>query len=140
MRHRIRQQQTRLVRRLALGNAIAAIVVPGGIASARPPSTPIDSERERHATASPAQLPTLEKLEQFRFTPGDVTVATLPSLFELEGFRFQPAPVETLTAARPADGIDWVDAGIGAGIGIAAALLAAAAALAVHRRQRPAHS
>ena len=139
MKHRIRHE-TRRVRRLALGFAIAAIVVPGGSASARPPSTPIASERERHATASTAQLPSLEELQQFRFTPGGATVATLPPLSELEMFRFQPAPVETPAAAPPADGIDWGDGGIGAGIGIAAAVLAAAAVLGVRRRQRPAHS
>jgi hypothetical protein len=119
MKHRIRHQ-TRLVRRLALGFAIAAIVVPGEIASAQT-----------------AQSPSLEELQQFRFTPGDATVATLPSLSELEMFRFQPAPAETPAAAAPADGIDWVDAGIG---GAAAVLAAAAAALGVRRRQRPGHS
>jgi hypothetical protein len=118
MKHKIRHE-TRRVRRLALGFAIAAIVVPGGIASAQT-----------------AQSPSLEDLQQFRFTPGEATVATLPSLSELERFRFQPAPVETPAAAPPADGIDWVDTGIGG----VAAVLAGAAALAVRRRQRLAHS
>jgi hypothetical protein len=137
--NRIRHQ-TGLVRRLALGFAIAAIGVPGEIASARPPSTPIASEQERHATASTAQLPSLEELQQFRFTPGDATVATLPPLSELDMFRFQPVPVETPAVAPPADGIDWGDAGIGAGIGVAAVGLAAAAAFGVRRHQRLAHS
>jgi hypothetical protein len=145
MRYRIRQQR-RLVSRVAIGMAVAAVLAPVGVANAQT-----------------AQPPTLEELQQLRFTPSDepagatlvhpfsfvpsdepagptVVTSGLPTVDELQQFRFQPTPVAAPSAEPTADGIDWADAGVGAGVGIAAALLAAAAALGVRRRQRLAHS
>ena len=63
----------------------------------------------------------------------------LPSADDLQQFRFTPEPIVTPVASTPSGGIDWTDAGIGAGMALGAILLAAAAALGL-RRRRPAHS
>ena len=110
--------------------------------------------------AQSSGFPTLDELQQFRFTPGEAThpfsftpsnepvgptvvipdpTRGLPSADELQQFRFTPNPIVTPVASTPSGGIDWTDAGIGAGIALGALLLGAAAALGL-RRRRPAHS
>jgi hypothetical protein len=113
-------------------------------------------------------LPTVDDLAQFRFTPSDApTGATLthpfsftgpsnepvgpttvtpdptrglPTIDDLQQFRFIPEsqtpPVTTIVA----DGIDWPDVGIGAGMAIGALLLGAAAGMGLRRHNRLAHS
>ncbi len=113
----------------------------------------------RQRPSSPL-FPTLSQLQQFRFTPGEAThpfsftpsnepvgptvvipdpTRGLPSADDLQQFRFTPEPIVTPVASTPSAGIDWPDAGIGAGMALGAILLGAAAALGL-RRRRPAHS
>jgi hypothetical protein len=161
----------RWIRRLALGFAVAAVAAPSALAAGQYPSMeqleqfsftpqsavatlPTMEQLEQFSftpePVAPSGLPTLDELSKFRFTPSDEPVgpttptASLPTLDELSKFRFTPQTPET-PAATPvveAPGIDWTDAGIGAGIAIGAMLLAVAAALSVrhqHHRGRLAH-
>lgn len=100
--------------------------------------------------STPSATPAGQTLTHpFSFTPGNEpvgpTVVTpdpargLPSVEELQKFRFTPNPVPAPVAKAPAAGIDWTDAGIGAGVAIGVLLLGAAAALGL-RRRRLAHS
>jgi hypothetical protein len=100
--------------------------------------------------STPSDVPAGPTLTHpFSFTPsnepvGPTVVAPdptrgLPSVEELQKFRFTPNPVSAPVAQAPAGGIDWTDAGIGAGMAIGALLLGAAAALGL-RRRRLAHS
>jgi hypothetical protein len=100
-------------------------------------------------------LPSIDDLQQFRFTPGEAThpfsftpsnepvgptvvipnpTRGLPSIDDLQQFRFTPDTIVTPVASAPSSGIDWTDAGIGAGMALGAILLGAAAALGLRRR------
>jgi hypothetical protein len=115
-----------------------------------------------------AGLPSMDELQQLRSVPSNASAGPtlthplsfqpsnepagptvvipdptrgLPSIEELQQFSFQPnapeAPVAVPTSGR---GINWTDAGIGAGIAIATMLLALAAALGLRHHRRLAHS
>jgi hypothetical protein len=157
----------RWIRRMAIGLAVAAVVVPGTQAAGQFPSME-ELEQFSFVPEPGATLPTLEQLEQFRFVPssepagptlvhpfsfqpsnepvGPTAVPVdptegLPTLSDLEKFRFQPnTPQVPVTEPTAAPGIDWADAGIGAGIAIAAVMLAIAAALGLRRHRRLGHA
>jgi hypothetical protein len=151
---------TRWIKRVALGLAVAAIAAPAAQGAYEP-------LYQHHflSDGTPVEplLPTMSQLEQFRTywsTPGEAThpfsftpsnepvgptvvipdpTRGLPSADDLQQFRFTPEPIVTPVASTPSAGIDWTDAGIGAGMALGAILLGAAAALGL-RRRRLAHS
>jgi hypothetical protein len=96
----------------------------------------------------PSDAPALPTLTHpFSFQPSNEPVGPtvvipdptrgLPSLDDLQKFRFQPnSPEAPVAVPTSGPGIDWADAGIGAGIAIAAMLLAMAAALGLRRNRR----
>jgi hypothetical protein len=154
----------RLVGKVALGLAVAAVAAPG--AQAYYTGDGAAGQADPGALVAPVigsanGLPTLEQLKQFRFTPGEPThpfsfegpsaapggptVVTpdptreLPGIGELEQFRFVPESQAPVVPVETTGGIDWTDVGIGAGMAIGAILAGAAAALGV-RRRKPAHS
>jgi hypothetical protein len=149
-----RRTRTRGLRKIALGIAVAAIAAPSaqayyfgepGTANNVP-----NNERASQTVVPSKPFPTLEELEQFRFTPSETpagaTAVTpdptrgLPSLEELQKFSFTPAPVVGAIEQIPSDGIDWTDAGVGAGIGVASVLVVAAAVFGLRRSRRLAPS
>ena len=154
----------RLIGKVALGLAVAAVAAPAGQAyymgeSAAGQADPGQLVAPIGRGAS--GLPTLEQLKQFRFTPGEPThpfsfdgpsaapagptvVAPdpsrgLPGIDQLQQFRFTPASQAPVVPVETTGGVDWTDVGIGAGIAIGAILAGAAAALGV-RRRKLAHS
>jgi hypothetical protein len=150
---------TRWTKRVALGLAVAAIAAPSaqayyfgelGTAGNVPSNVPA------WQTIVPSKaFPTDEQIQQFRGKPGELThpfsftpsnepvgptvvipdpTRGLPTVDELQQFRFTPDPIVTPVADAPSGGIDWTDAGIGAGMALGAILLGAAAALGLRRR------
>lgn len=157
----------RWIRRMALGLAVAAIAAPGAQATGQYPSLEELEQFSFTPQSAVASLPTLEQLEQLRLAPSDPVGPTaahpfsftpsnepagptvvpadptegLPKLSDLEQFRFQPNTPETpVSEPTVAPGIDWTDAGIGAGTAIAAVMLAMAAALGLRRHRRLGHA
>ena len=140
--------------KIALVLTAAAIVAPSAQAyyfGELGTANNVPSNRPASQAVEPSKpFPTLEELEQFRFTPSETSAGPtivmarptrdLPSLADLQKFRLTPNPVSAHTGQTPSDGIDWTDAGVGAGIGVASVLIAAAAALGLRRSRRPAHS
>jgi hypothetical protein len=145
--------------RIALGFVVAAIAAPGAHAY---------YFDEVGTAGNVAGLPSMDELQQLRSVPSNASAGPtlthplsfqpsnepagptvvipdptrgLPSIEELQQFSFQPnapeAPVAVPTSGR---GINWTDAGIGAGIAIATMLLALAAALGLRHHRRLAHS
>jgi hypothetical protein len=131
---------TRWIKRVALGLAVAAIAAP----SAHGAYEELYQHRFSDGTPVEPLLPDLSQLEQFRFTPSNELVGPtvvipdpargLPSVDDLQQFRFTPDPIVTPVASAPSSGIDWMDAGIGAGMALGAIVLGAAAALGLRRR------
>jgi hypothetical protein len=142
---------TNWIKRVALGLAVAAIAAP----SAQGAYEELYQHRFSDGTPVEPLLPDVSQLEQFRFTPGGAThpfsftpsnepvgptvvipdpTRGLPSVDDLQQFRFTPDPIVTPVASAPSSGIDWMDAGIGAGMALGAIVLGAAAALGLRRR------
>jgi hypothetical protein len=143
---------TRWTKRVALGLAVAAIAAPAAQGAYEPL---YQHTFQGNGTPVEPLLPSVDELQQFRFTPGEAThpfsftpsnepvgptvvipdpTRGLPSVDELQQFRFTPDPIVTPVASAPSSGIDWTDAGIGAGMALGAILLGAAAALGLRRR------
>jgi hypothetical protein len=137
------RRRRRSGRWLAVGLATVAVLAAGASANAA------------------ATRPTLEQLEQFRFTPvTSPATASLPSIAQLEQFSFTPvgaltppvgSPTEYDTraaerspVAAPAQsnpqGFDWGDAAVGAGLAIGLLLLAGLVSLVARRYRRLVHS
>jgi hypothetical protein len=149
-----RRAHTRRLSKIALGIAVAAIVAPSAQAyyfGELGTASNVPSNEPGSQTVVPSKpFPTLEELGQFRFTPSETSAGPtavmpdptrgLPSLEELQKFSFTPAPVVGATEQIPSDGIDWTDAGVGAGIGVVSVLVAAAAVFGLRRSRRLAHS
>jgi hypothetical protein len=138
----------RIVRRLALGLAIAAVAAP--IAQAQTP-IPSDLANKQFWAVQivPDELsgrqfgPTLAsnpigqqpvELDGRQFGPSNLPLVTIPN--DLSGREYGPATFTTdLPVTIPvADGFHWRDAGVGAAIAVAVALLAAAALLVGRKR------
>ena len=155
---------TRWIQGVALGLAVAGIAATSAQAYyfGEPGSANnVPSNESAWQTIVPSKaFPTLGQLQQIRLTPGEAThpfsftpsnepagptvvipdpTRGLPSADDLQPLRFTPEPIVTPVASTPSGGIDWPDAGIGAGMALGALLLGAAAALGL-RRRRPAHS
>jgi len=151
----------RLVKRLALGLAIAAVAAPAAQAGVAIPAElsgrqfgPGGSGQTSYVLpAIPAELSGREfspipgamgdiaapggvpvQLEGRQLGPSSLPLATIPE--DLSGRELGPATfTPTLPVTTPvADGFDWRDAGIGAAIAVAVALLGAAALLIGRRR------
>jgi hypothetical protein len=113
-----------------------------------PDAAPVVPELTHPFSFQPSDAPVPPTLTHpFSFQPSDEPVGPtvvipdptrgLPSLDDLQRFRFQPnAPEAPVAVPTSGPGIDWTDAGIGAGIAIAAMLLALAAALGLRRHRR----
>jgi hypothetical protein len=140
--------------KIALVLTAAAIVAPSAQAyyfGELGTANNVPSNEPGSQTVVPSKpFPTLEELEQFRFTSSETSAGAtvvmpdptrgLPSLEELQRFSFTPNPVSGPNERTPSDGIHWTAAGVGAGIAVATALVAAAAAFGLRRSRRPAHS
>jgi hypothetical protein len=129
-------RRTRIVKRLALGLAIAAVAAPAAQAGVTIP--PELSGRQLSPTTGGGVVSELGaipgQLEGRQFGPSSLPLVTMPE--DLSGREFGPA---TFTSDLPvitpvADGFDWRDAGVGAAVAVAVSLLAAAALLIGRRR------
>lgn len=130
----------RLIKRIALGLAVAAIAVPTAAAQDQLGPYSTDGPRAGGPTAAQLQVstdgprsgPSAEQIRQAKL-----------DTFTTDAPRSGPATVElpTVTPISAPTGFDWRSAGVGIAIGIAASLLMAAVALVATRRrgQVPAH-
>ena len=123
----------RLIKRIALGLAVAAIAVPA--AQAQGELGQYSTDGPRAGGPSPTQLQMSTDGPRSGPSAAQIRDAKLAT-FTTDAPRSGPATVE-LPQAQPVNGpsFDWRAAGIGIAIGVAASLLLAAIALVVTRRR-----
>jgi hypothetical protein len=144
-----------LLRRIALGFAIAALAAPTAQAATSDPP-----EAGHSAGPSLTTIPAELSGRQFGPTTAAVVSDALPGLVEgrqygpstlplvaipdsLSGRQFGPTTGESIPVvpvATPADGFGWGDAGIGAGIAVALGLLAMGTLRLTRRQTDPARA
>jgi hypothetical protein len=137
---------SRWIRRVALGLAVAAIVAPGAQAQDQP-----YGELYRHQSVQPYgelyQQPSVTAyahLYQWEFLADGTPVSPLLTQPESTAVPVAQAPAAYgalsqhpgagLVVPTASGGIEWTDAGIGAGVALGVLFLAAAGALVVRRR------
>ena len=123
----------RMIKRIALGLAVAAIAVPAAQAQGELGQYSTDGPRAGGPSATLLQVST----DGPRSGPSAAQISDAKlDTFTTDAPRSGPATVE-LPQAQPVSGpsFDWRAAGIGIAIGIAASLLMAAIALLVSRRR-----
>ena len=137
---------SRWIRRVALGLAVAAIVAPAAQGQEQP-----YGELYQHQSVEPYGalyqhefVTPYGALYQQEFLPDGTPVASVLPAAEPAAVPVSQAPAAYgelyqhtsagLTAPTASGGIDWSDAGIGAGLALGVLFLAAAAALGLRRR------
>ena len=137
MRNRIRQ---RMLRRIALAFAVAAIVAPTAQAVPLEPgaTNAVQAGEYGMPTAMPSDYAANrgDRIELARLQDRG-TDTSLRGLDGIENVRVEPRGLDKpVLVVSDGSSFDWGDAGIGAGLAFAAILLGGAAALGVRQSQR----